>query len=1118
MSRVFTANVFITKSAQAIEQLFFGENKISSFKSRLEYLKKEELSQSFIVSPENNQGMLEFEYSFGGLDGESNSKVVATFVETSKSLEFLLLDDPPTVKKLKHAIELKNKKTKPYEDATSNFNFLSKGKQKDTSSALDRLKASNRYYFAFGVGDDLSTWDGPHSMDLAGATLSNDDANNREVTVTFVANADTLKSWTRQFEKEMGYGNAIKKFNQSMQEKSFTKNEGTATFNLKKVEEAETRRTSGSKYRQVAPSQNPITGRIDLQYEVDMVSSTPTYILPIYEFDSNKGIREVLRNFIGSVTQSPGNVVVAFPHKLQSLRTSSENKSPWQLELDDPSKKYLNSLGINPTFNGPRFTGSREDYLKKIGNYDAVKTSIDEFNFDLDLKQDERERLQREANLNAGKQQLTEELKNSASRNEWREWLQVNDTVDRRRKSLGIAYSGVFNGIFNNQLIPAPDYISREPYRTFIKHVHRDIVSLGKKTFKPSFLDYAGDVRERYRPIVDRGLDFTLKQIPAGIPADGNGIDVLYRNQKLLELQSKFRPKSGSAYTNYGFNVFSNYNSLTEQISNKQQDAADASQKEIARFTNGSAERTITLSMSNSNSYSGKVSGFSPALSPLTKFAQGVRAASIANNSVQVAIPFAPVAKLESQEVPVFDFFEETDLRVLKLWKDYGIIKDASRSAFVFGDIKSIKRTLYLDGYSKGKDHPTSLATWKSCIPGTESSFSEVAPIFMMDIDIYDSYKQEFIATFKDKISTDSSFRKYTQDQLDYKGIKMDNKDIILRHNIENPNVVSLNYSTKNYVASLLTLDVRPELDRQLIGTSRKSVVAEVANEVFDREMLAALLDGVPDDPLEARTSLLSGGEKTEKLVKIIANSINSNKFDDLPSVDIYDTISLVIAAKAFEKPIPSDDKSKNILVTPAENYKNVMREVMDNYTRQLFSINVDTLPFFNHKLFPGKSCGLVGMTGGVLGINPELRHLAPYTGNYSIVGWKHTISSSEISTNLSLIREGFTSTDVAQTSTLAFVKKELQGQLAKLQNNIDKIDESLNAPYWTSNPVQTGSTAGDMFTLMRPQRQRDDETEAQFLVRRAEYNAEYKNKVGYEKAKTRIKALENLIGNLPSS
>ena len=1098
MTKVFTANVFITKSSQAIEQLFFGENKVTSYSKRLEYLSKDDLAKSFIVSPESNDGMLDFEYSFGMSKGNDHAKVVATFVETSKALEFLLIDDDPTAKMLIHVagklkninIEQKNatlvnKKglmelsETPIGVGNRNFNYLDKGKKERQSSALDRLKATNRYYFAFGAGDDLTTWDGPHSMDLVAATLSNDDANNREVTVTFVPNIGSFaQSWTRQFEKEMGYGNTIKKFNQALQASDFIKSEGLTTFGIEKVIDATAARKSAYTYP-FAFTMN--ANQPSMEYYASLLPS-----LAVYSIEMNNNVRTLLRNFIGSVTNTPGNVVVAFPQQLSNMYTSLNNKSPYQLELTDQYKDYLGRLGITATFNKPVLRqGNKQDYKDKY--FDRRKDS--------QVTEDEN---------SISSQKFTALLDNAnpqedADRLLWRSWLQSNQSTESKKSDLVEAY---VNFAATPPRVGFAESLAQlqGPYRAFCQTItvmlpgaraaaeERSNIAPGTQFSLSTEFIYgsAGQVNPIYDNLVSEALAKTLSDIPDGMNPDGQGNTQEYTEKKIAEIENRFAP-GGMSNTQSALNTISSWDFLTEQVSKAVTNfsmaasgyRADYNATLLEDFKTGKAQRTITLSMLNTNKSSeGKVSGFSPPLSPLVKFSQGLIQA------------FSPSVK---ERIPVFDFFEETDLRVLKLWKDYGIIEDASRSAFVFGDIKSIKRTLYLDGYSKSKDDPLSLPTWKSCTPGIEFSFPHLTA--------YDSYKKEFLNIFFKKSSKRSSFETYStfdksiKKQLESRGLDYSNKDIILTHNTENSNVVSLDFATKNYIASLLTLDVRPEFDNQLIGTSRKSLVAEIAKETFDEEKVKDLLSSKSKD---RRTDLLGTPSQRRKLARVFAEAITNNgkNGEELAGVQLYDSTSLLIALEKFQK--SNDTNTQSTKVTKADNYKNVMQEVMDRYARQLFEIKVQTLPFFNHKIFPGKSCGLMGMTGGIVGGDKKLRHLAPYTGEYSIQGWKHVLSSSEISTTLLLIREGFESSEVTNNTTLKFVKQELQAWLAELKNNRDKTDKYLS------------------ITPLPPAGHIRGETYSEWLERRFERDAEYKESVGYEKNNVQIEKLEALIGSLP--
>ena len=81
-------------------------------------------------------------------------------------------------------------------------------------------------------------------------------------------------------------------------------------------------------------------------------------------------------------------------------------------------------------------------------------------------------------------------------------------------------------------------------------------------------------------------------------------------------------------------------------------------------------------------------------------------------------------------------------------------------------------------------------------------------------------------------------------------------------------------------------------------------------------------------------------------------------------------------------------------------------------------------------------------MTGGIIGSDTNIRHLAPYTGNYTVHGWKHVISSSEISTSLFLIRDGFGASESEGKTTLRYVRESLEATKADIEAKYSKFND----------------------------------------------------------------------------
>jgi len=973
MSRVFTANVFITKSRIAIEQLFFSNTKVSSFTSAVSKLSPKELNDSFIASPNSNEGLERFEYSFGMNKGNDPSKVVLSFVETSKLIEFLLLDDEPGAIRIKTELDTL-RHLQEYErlnlissqatlSETGNFSFL--GESDSLDDMFADLKKSNTYYFAFGVGDDIKNWDGPHVMNLAAATLSNDDANVRKVSATFVANINSLKVWDGTFEKEMGYGGTLKKFSQVYSAKSFHRAEAIESLPMK------TTYAEGEKVVAHHPG-----------------GSSQGFLL-----NADKPIRSLLKNYIGAVTSRPGNAVVAFEHEMGELIAYQPNalKGDSTKILDVPSNQKLLQLGINYQIDDN--INSKAPVKPLTPSLSPVESST-------------------EANsLEPSFREQAQEIRSA-----WREFLNDVDASERYSYLVNAVRYDV-QGNYDPPPVPLASTLTL-PQSQFYALVVGELNAYfkGEGSVDPKIVPFinveTGDVAPEYSEATRRAFDSLMSDgKPEGMNEDGSGNTEEYTEEKKKEAAKSLAPTPD----NLGY--------LREDKPVNQQSSLDATMEQPS-LSQEKAESTpsITLNMNVTNPYSdGKVSGFSPLLSPLSRFAAGLRD--------EPGFGFKFVADPKSVE---FDFYEETDLKVLNLWKKYKIISDSNSSAFVFGDIRRIRNCLYLNDYMpsnsmKRKGDGTNLKIWKTLSEGN-----------------YQEYRSEFADLFQLKVSSRvSSFE--SNDTIPEESLAMQlaksqkfdftKSDLLLKHNIENPNVVSLKYSTKKYISSLHNMLIRPEIDKQIIGTTRIASTERVANKLMGREEIRKLLDSTgAETDAEYRVALETNPQVKNQLSKTLADLIVSNKFPELAKVQIYDIVSLLLTTKRMDT-LKESAKAEYKIISPVQRLTNVRKDVMDRYIQQVVEVKAKTLPFFNHKLFIGKSCGLLGMTGGVIGSDSDIRHLAPYAGNYNVHGWKHVISSSEISTSLFLIRDGFESTGTEGKSTLAYVKEGLESMVVEIES-----------------------------------------------------------------------------------
>ena len=507
--------------------------------------------------------------------------------------------------------------------------------------------------------------------------------------------------------------------------------------------------------------------------------------------------------------------------------------------------------------------------------------------------------------------------------------------------------------------------------------------------------------------------DSFMASRPEGMNENGIGNTQEYKDAQKAEEANKL--KANMNEISKKINTGSNYNAGVEQ----------RTLEEIQAF-NFAKDGSIKLILSVINKGTQyHESGFIPLLSPLSKFSGGLK------------------LDAEGFTTKPFDFFEETDVRVLRLWKKYNLIADSSRSAFVYGDIKGIRDVLYLNKISV-KNREVGSDAWNQATRLWNSARGNDVPRDPESDKSLKDYQEEFFEIFLKGSKRVSSFE--VSDDVDDLSIskllskkradKFKGLDLLLKHNTPNPNVVSLDYQMDNYIASLVGLSIRPELDKQLIGTTRNALIAGVAKKVLGEKFIEKILKDVDSktiDHREFRARLAANPEVYSNFAASLQKA--SKKYEELADLSVFDVVSMLILVQNYQN-ITYDKESSMSLVTPAQRLIDVQADIMDRYLRQLTDIKVKTLPFFNHKLFVGKSCGLIGMTGGLVGVKTDLRHLAPYTGEYTLVGWKHVISSSEISTTLNLIREGYTDATITSTGTVReFIIEELENQIAEIED-----------------------------------------------------------------------------------
>ncbi|MAC33033.1 MAG: hypothetical protein CME38_05440 [Haliea sp.] len=432
--------------------------------------------------------------------------------------------------------------------------------------------------------------------------------------------------------------------------------------------------------------------------------------------------------------------------------------------------------------------------------------------------------------------------------------------------------------------------------------------------------------------------------------------------------------------------------------------------------------------------------GFSPLVAPLIKFAAGTKSAS-----------------KQKSKTSQYDFLEENDIRLLKLWEKYGIIKDSSRPAFIYGDTSEIRRLLYLEG-SEPSEHSITAAFEL----GSFDDFDGEGPFgdYKASPSITSFATPRMLEVSKSKLQARDKYKSFV---ADFRREFPQPPKLFLKHNDENANVLALNYNVDKYQAVLLNLPVSPSLDKGYIGTSRVRLAKAAASEFVSENVVNAL------SKIEAPTftefvTEMSQSYRGAASFDVAMNLIESDKFDAIKDKKVIDLLSVLFFIQNVDTASfgNAEKLGKEFGVTKKIDANSLFDQyyeaILDQTMKLLYNCNVRTYPMFNEKIYFKRGCRLDGNTGGIVGFPEKLRYNAPYNGDYTVLGFKHVISTDNIYTEFDLVRVGmdhkFASGDVKVKDffckvlwdNLGISKEEYYKKLVDVKFNEVPTDESFLA------------------------------------------------------------------------
>jgi hypothetical protein len=172
MSKVFSANVFLSSSKDAVDKLFFGKTRFRTTDKILSILTEEEIKDSLLVTPNINPGLIDLDFNFNNQVADSYS-LTLRFLETNSGFEAKYIESNVSLAMLKRLAA----------DSSFNSNL-------DYSS----LKDIRYIYFSFGIGSNLKDWAGPYKLFLKNSNILIDSNGVKTVELVFQSHGRYLQT------------------------------------------------------------------------------------------------------------------------------------------------------------------------------------------------------------------------------------------------------------------------------------------------------------------------------------------------------------------------------------------------------------------------------------------------------------------------------------------------------------------------------------------------------------------------------------------------------------------------------------------------------------------------------------------------------------------------------------------------------------------------------------------------------------------------------------------------------------------------------------------------------------------------------------------------------------
>ncbi|MAP53750.1 MAG: hypothetical protein CL605_02490 [Altibacter sp.] len=414
-----------------------------------------------------------------------------------------------------------------------------------------------------------------------------------------------------------------------------------------------------------------------------------------------------------------------------------------------------------------------------------------------------------------------------------------------------------------------------------------------------------------------------------------------------------------------------------------------------------------------------------------------------------------------------FTLIEENDFKILKSLEDYGLITRSDCPVIIFGNERIIDNLIYpglnkiygknsefnfdkqlvyyemarideivsLRGTSneinyKGQRSSLAdsamasprmkIAAREAAVPGlpniknTGNGYTSLATNLFDAVKITDAQWKEYALEFRKNFFTaagnfsrTSSFNETVElyqygNEVQAELNKLTDP-IVFMSNVTNANVESISFDSSPYKGVLMNAghDSGYGLLQEIDPSS--SFVND--NELFSDSLIGVIktIEGIYKSTVKAGKtadfiSKLKNGDTKKLVLSVLSESDGGDPVGGTSMRSLLDFVTLKAGTPpTFKKTVDPGQVGVN-------DY-----EVLRNMSRYIINVKLKTLPFFNTMMKLGRDCYLFGLSNNIIGAT-NLRDIpAPafFTGAYTIIGYKHTISHDSAFSEFELIPNG---------------------------------------------------------------------------------------------------------------